>query len=521
MSNSIPIIDVFAGPGGLGEGFSSLEVSGKRPFKIMLSIEKNPVAHRTLQLRSFFRQFSPGSVSEKYYQYLRREIDRESLFSACPDQAKAADNEAWCAELGSEDYPHELIDKRIREALGESKSSSWLLIGGPPCQAYSTVGRSRIKNGLVKINYEDDTKHFLYKEYLRILAVHRPPVFVMENVKGILSSEVKGERTFPKIFKDLKEPNESLGRTGETPLSYKIYSISKVFDDSKAHKPTDFIVKAEDYGIPQARHRVILVGIRSDLEAKPEILETSPKEDMWSAIRDLPKLRSTLSRGNDSPEAWQSALNGAGEAEWLYDNAFKFQEVKDELIKISRQIRSRFDSGGEFIPVQSKSKFNPDWYFDENIKGVCNHSARGHMKEDLYRYLFAACFAKVYKISPVIIDFPEDLWPKHQNVWHTIDGNMFADRFRVQVMHRPSTTITSHISKDGHYFIHPDPYQCRSFTVREAARLQTFPDMYFPTVTNWTAENMRLLQDQTDGHHSRDFMCTATVVFWLQAAGLA
>ena len=479
MSNSIPIIDVFAGPGGLGEGFSSLEVAGKRPFKIRLSIEKNPVAHKTLLLRSFFRQFTPGSVSEKYYQYLRREIDRESLFSACPDQANAAENEAWCAELGGEGFPHELIDKRICEALGESKSSNWLLIGGPPCQAYSTAGRSRIKNGLVKVNYDDDKRHFLYKEYLRILAVHRPPVFVMENVKGILSSEVKGEKTFPKILKDLKEPNESLGRTGETPLNYKVYSISKAFDDSKAHKPADFIVKAEDYGIPQARHRVILVGIRSDLDARPAILETTSPENMWSSIRDLPKLRSMLSRGNDSLEAWQATLNGAAEAEWLRDNTFNYPEIKEEIIKVSRRIRSRFKSGEEFLPVPSKPKFNPGWYFDDNLKGVCNHTARSHMKEDLNRYLYAACFAKAYKKSPEIIDFPEDLWPKHLNVWQTLEGNMFADRFRVQVKHRPATTITSHISKDGHYFIHPDPYQCRSLTVREAARLQTFPDNYF------------------------------------------
>jgi DNA (cytosine-5)-methyltransferase 1 len=479
MSNSIPIIDVFAGPGGLGEGFSSLEVSGGRPFKIRLSIEKNPIAHKTLKLRSFFRQFPTGSVSEKYYQYLRREIDRESLFNACPNEAKAAEKEAWCAELGGEAYPHELIDKRITEALGASKYSNWLLIGGPPCQAYSTVGRSRIKNGLVKVNYDDDKRHFLYKEYLRILAVHRPPIFVMENVKGILSSEVKGEKTFPKILKDLKEPNESLGITELEPLRYNIYSISKEFYENKVLNPTDFIVKAEDYGIPQARHRVILVGVRSDFDIRPEILETSSPEEMWNAIRDLPKLRSTLSRGNDSPEAWQSALNRAAGAEWLCDKTFNFPEVKEEIKKVSRQIRSIFDSGGEFIPVPSKPKFNPSWYFDDNLKGVCNHTARGHMKEDLYRYLYAACFAKVYNKSPVIIDFPEELWPQHLNVWHTLDGNMFADRFRVQVKHRPSTTITSHISKDGHYFIHPDPYQCRSFTVREAARLQTFPDNYF------------------------------------------
>lgn len=479
MSKSIPIIDVFAGPGGLGEGFSSLEVSGNKPFKIRLSIEKNPVAHRTLQLRSFFRQFQTGSVSEKYYQYLRREIDRESLFRACPDQAKAAENEAWCAELGGEDFPPELIDKRISEALGESKSSNWLLIGGPPCQAYSTAGRSRIKYGLVNIRYDDDHRHFLYKEYLRILAVHRPPVFVLENVTGILSSEVKGEKTFPKILTDLKNPYNSLGMKDGNPLSYKIYSITKHFEDPEKHEPNDFIVKAEDYGIPQARHRVILVGIRIDHEARPELLLKSDPVRMWDAICDLPKLRSTLSRGNDSPQAWESALRGVADAEWLSNITNHYDDVKEELMRVSRGIRCRFDSGGEYIACESKPVFNFEWYFDKNMKGVCNHTARSHMKEDLYRYFYAACFAKIFEQSPQIIDFPEAIWPKHNNVRLALNGNMFADRFRVQVKHRASTTITSHISKDGHYFIHPDPYQCRSFTVREAARLQTFPDNYY------------------------------------------
>ena len=172
-------------------------------------------------------------------------------------------------------------------------------------------------------------------------------------------------------------------------------------------------------------------------------------------------------------------LNRAVDAEWLHDKKFKYPEIKEEIKKISPEIRSRFTSGGEFIGFSSKPKFKPEWYYDENLKGVCNHSARGHMKEDLFRYLYAACFATAYGKSPIILEFPEELWPKHKNVWETLDGSMFADRFRVQVKDRPSTTITSHISKDGHYFIHPDPYQCRSFTVREAARLQTFPDNYF------------------------------------------
>jgi DNA (cytosine-5)-methyltransferase 1 len=96
------------------------------------------------------------------------------------------------------------------------------------------------------------------------------------------------------------------------------------------------------------------------------------------------------------------------------------------------------------------------------------------MASDLERYMFAALFAQIEGFSPKAEDFPKALSPDHRN-WNT---GIFNDRFRVQLSNSPATTITSHISKDGHYFIHPDPLQCRSLTVREAARLQTFPDDY-------------------------------------------
>ena len=114
------------------------------------------------------------------------------------------------------------------------------------------------------------------------------------------------------------------------------------------------------------------------------------------------------------------------------------------------------------------------------MDGVCNHTTRGHIVGDLYRYFYAACFAQDKGQSPKLQDFPDDLLPAHKNAKRAANRSpIFSDRFRVQIGDRPATTVTSHISKDGHYYIHPDPTQCRSLTVREAARLQTFPDNYF------------------------------------------
>jgi DNA (cytosine-5)-methyltransferase 1 len=104
------------------------------------------------------------------------------------------------------------------------------------------------------------------------------------------------------------------------------------------------------------------------------------------------------------------------------------------------------------------------------------------MVSDLHRYLFLACYADVYGASPTTLQFPPQLRPQHKNV-QELDPNEsdqpFDDRFRVQVRGKPATTITAHSAKDGHYNVHYDPYQCRSLTVREAARIQTFPDNYF------------------------------------------
>jgi len=134
MVAPIPIIDLFAGPGGLGEGFSSvLDSAGKRVFKIKLSIEKDEFAHQTLELRAFYREFAPPDVPSDYYDYLKGKIERAELFARFPREAAEAKREAWWAELGGPVATDEAVDRRINEALGANKSK-WVLIGGPPCQ---------------------------------------------------------------------------------------------------------------------------------------------------------------------------------------------------------------------------------------------------------------------------------------------------------------------------------------------------------------------------------------------------
>ena len=281
---AIPIIDLFAGPGGLGEGFTSVvDKNNNRVFKIALSIERNEFAHKTLTLRNFLRQFPYKKFPKEYYEFLRSEKkDVEELYKKYPEQASKAKNEAWLFELGNSDN-HKKIDVRIREELNGEKK--FILIGGPPCQAYSLVGRARRQEG-EGLNKEDE-RVFLYREYYRILAEHQPPVFIMENVKGILSSKVENEHVFMQLIGDLKDPVNSYKKLQgkenitKSKIRYKIYSLVKkpaeidLLDNSPIYNPKDFIIRSEEYGIPQTRHRVILLGIRSDLEIKPDILTKS------------------------------------------------------------------------------------------------------------------------------------------------------------------------------------------------------------------------------------------------------
>ena len=467
------IIDLFAGPGGLGEGFSTVKnKNGEALFKIVISVEKDPIAHKTLLLRAFLRKFN--TIPEEYYQYIQGNISINDLYEKYPEQKYSADNEALNHELGKKG-DNKLIYQKIKNSL--DKTENWILIGGPPCQAYSIIGRSRRKNDDPE-KLEKDKRQFLYREYLRIIYEFEPPFFLMENVKGILSSTIKGEKIFQKIISDLKNPAKAFRKTEKNKAKYKIYSLIKIPKTEKNIKPMDYVIKSENYGVPQSRHRVFLFGVREDINIKQLILDQKKTIPLNDVITGLPKLRSGLSKKKDSLEKWKKEIGSIKETKWLDKIDDK---VKTLMLNIIDDIkRVEYGRGSDFVDsnINYKNDEYLRWFMDERLLGFCNHSTRSHIRKDLYRYLFASCYAKTYAHSPKISDFPRYLLPEHRNVKNG-DTDDFSDRFRVQIENKPSTTITSHIAKDGHYYIHPDPRQCRSFTVREAARLQTFPDNYF------------------------------------------
>ena len=477
---AIPIIDIFAGHGGLGEGFSSLiepELK-KRAFKIYLSIEKEYFAHKTLELRSFYRQFPLGQVPPEYYEFVRGKITVDDLYKAHPKQAADAKIEAWRAQLGEDDkaVSNEEVDQRISNALNGTEN--WLLIGGPPCQAYSVVGRSRRRDKL--LDEKKDVRVGLYKQHLRILAMHNPAVFVMENVKGLLSARTKSDSVFENIINDLSDPvkaHRSEYRSNGVSLKcpgYRIFSLvaeSGSFDanNNPVFRPEDYLIYSEKHGIPQTRHRVILLGIRNNIDVdEPGILPEEKEVGVEQVLNGLPKLRGGLSKIKDSRANWTSTLRAILNNGILkeIDKDIR-EEIKNHMLGLSNAPES---IGAEFVPNSIDIEYEPRWFLNENLKGACNHQSRGHMESDLLRYLFLSCFGKVRGRSPKLVEFPEDLLPAHKNV----KEKKFADHFRVQLANAPSKTITSHISKDGHYYIHPDPVQCRSLTVREAARIQSF-----------------------------------------------
>ena len=371
--------------------------------------------------------------------------------------------------------------RRRIAALRERHDGRIVLLGGPPCQSYSVIGRSR-NAGNDRYDPARDDRLSLYEEFVGVLDRLRPAVAVMENVRGMLSARRNGRPIFPDVMHGLRHAG--------APDGYQLYALQSRSGASSWDEgltSDDFLVHAEEHGVPQARHRVFVICVRSDLaeslpdECLPRLEVRRDAVPVKDVIGAMPQLRSRLSQGDDR-RSWQRAVRAACEI------------VDTNRPAMSTQERTRFGSalararaatyrpappwrdprGKVLLPRRCPTELR-DWMLDERIERLPNNETRAHMAGDLARYLFASVFACTFGRSPKSRDFPEDLAPNHAN-WET---GKFDDRYRVQIADDPGTTVTSHIAKDGHYFIHPDPRQCRSLTVREVARLQTFPDNYF------------------------------------------
>jgi len=469
-----PIVDIFAGPGGLGEGFCSLR-RGKVDscFRSLVSIEQDEFAHQTLLLRHFLKSFKGGEFPDDYYRYLNQAINLKDLYANYPREKAHADQSAIRISLGAKS--HVPVRNLVSRRLGNQRK--WALVGGPPCQAYSLVGRSRMMGNP---EFEKDERHFLYKEYLRIIIDHAPPVFVMENVKGLLSARINGELVINRIITDLSSPKDALGMSSNG-LGYKLYSLSENESLGTEVDPRMFLVRAEEYGVPQARHRMFILGIRKDVNVLPKQLKQTHPPTVKETIGNLPKIRSGISKGADSYEKWKQEIGDIDLK--IIRKEMNGHRFANDLVKAMQNdiqnITGILEKQSKRYDYQLSSSNNVlKSIYDPRLSVLDAHEARSHMPSDLRRYAFAASFATVTGKSPKLVDFPKSLLPNHANVEYARAGKMFSDRFRVQLPNQPSTTVTSHISKDGHYFIHYDPDQCRSLTVREAARLQTFPDNY-------------------------------------------
>ncbi len=476
LPSTFGIVDLFAGPGGLGEGFASLVEDGHTPFRIGISVEKEASAHQTLTLRAFLREYRVlhGGLPEQFINF-HAGIAPEPDWSAIDAEAwQHASDEARALELGKESAAA-AIDGTIEKLKAEYDDT--ILIGGPPCQAYSLVGRARARG---KVGYvpEDDARHYLFREYIRVLDRLRPAAFVMENVKGMLSSTVESRLVFEMLMDDLSSLGKGHGH------HYELRAVRVEDGRARLHeaaKPSDFIVRAEHFGVPQRRHRVIMVGIRSDLAGKAasaEIGVCGTTRTVRDVIGTMPALRSGISRGLDDAVSWQNEVVDAAKLLAMICKEGGDGALREAFSVVAKRKKaeSPMSRARSHLPVGYGTSNDEllRWLERSDLRAIAQHETRGHMSSDLGRYLFAAVFGQVLGYSPKAADFPLALSPDHRN-WHS---GVFNDRFRVQLADEASTTVTSHISKDGHYFIHPDPMQCRSLTVREAARLQTFPDDY-------------------------------------------
>ena len=386
--NGLSYIDLFAGAGGLSEGFIQ---SGYRPIA---HVEMNEYAAKTIETRIAYYYLKENGDLDSYYQYERNEISREQLLELIPDdELKTVINKEMSESTikGIFQTIDTIIDEKDIEQVD-------VIIGGPPCQAYSLVGRAQSSHMLVPM--EEDPRNELYKMYVQFLNKYKPRMFVFENVAGIKTA--RGGQAFKNLQKYMRK------------VGYEID-----YHELNAH----------DFGVLQSRKRVIIVGwLKGTGYEYPSFDIIHSDAEVWDLLKDLPAL-----------------IPGESAEEHTMSDMRRLRKyVKENEIRVKADV-------------------------------LTGHIARPHTAQDIeiYKRTIDLWFENSKHERLKYDDLPDEL-KTHRN------RTSFVDRFKVvegdmDYCH----TILAHLSKDGHYFIHPDIDQHRSITVREAARIQSFPDSYY------------------------------------------
>lgn len=376
-------IDLFAGAGGLSEGFV------QAGFKPIAHVEMNAFAAKTLETRSGYYYLKSVGKLGVYYDYLKESISRDQFLNNVPQSVLKT---VMCETMSDSTLP--TLFKSI-DALLESRKIEKVdvIIGGPPCQAYSLVGRAQSSH--METPMSEDPRNDLYKLYARFLKHYQPKMFVFENVMGIESAN--DGRTWKNIQKYLK-------RVG--------YEIECHEQNSKT------------FGVLQNRRRMIIVGWLKNSGMKyPTFKKVEVNAIVNDLFVDLPKLY-------------------PGESRQTYASSKMSRYVKQNNIRVKEDV-------------------------------LTLHVSRPNKERDITIYRKAIELWNDEHKRLNYNDLPDEL-KTHKN------RKSFLDRFKVvEGDESYCHTMLAHISKDGHYFIHPDIEQHRSITVREAARIQSFPDNYF------------------------------------------
>lgn len=375
MKDKLTFIDLFAGAGGLSEGFI------RAGYEPIAHVEMDKAACLTLKTRMVYHELSRRKKLDIYESYLKGEIDRSTLY-------QSVDKEILDTVINTEigGINNKPLFKKIDGLVNEREVD--FIIGGPPCQAYSLIGRAALGKKVKK-----DKRNFLYKEYAKFLKRYKPKYFVFENVPGLKSA---GDG---KIYNDIKKLYKKIGYTLD-----------------------DRLLNSWDFGVVQVRERLIIIGWRDDIKFKyPEFKKINNAHTVNDIFADLPSLK-------------------PGDAK----RTMKYNDGKPSEYLTSTGIRNGLDY-------------------------VTLHIARPHNARD------RAIYKMAIEMAEQGIRIKNDMIPEEKRTQKNIVD--FLDRFKV-VCERPHTMI-AHIAKDGHFFIHPDKKSLRSISVREAARIQSFPDNFF------------------------------------------